>query len=768
MTKRRILVVEDELIVAEDLKETLEKLGYEVPTTVASGKAALDEVERFAPDLLLMDIVLRGDMNGVDTALEIGQRHAIPVVYLTAYADDETLAKAKVTEPFGYLIKPFAERELYTTIEMALYRHEAERRVRESEQWLATTLRSIGDGVIATDEKGCVRLMNPVAENLSGWSETDSVGRPVEEVFNIVNEYTRERAENPVAQALREGTVVGLANHTVLIAKDGQEWPIFDSAAPIRDDLDRVKGVVMVFTEITEQRRAERALSAEKELLAVTLRSIGDAVIVTDKDGNVLSMNRVAEALTGWTQEEASGQPLSSVFRIVEEKSRLPVDDPVAKVLETGLVVGLANHTILIAKDGTECFIADSGAPIRDDEGQIYGVVLAFRDATETIQMEEERRRVQKLESVGTLAGGIAHDLNNILTPVLGNLSLAKLTTKPDTDTHRMIGDAETAAWRAQDLTKQLLTFSKGGMPVKKPTELLSVVEGATGLALRGSNVRSDIHAEDGLWPVLVDPGQMSQVFSNLVINARQSQPDGGTVTVTLANRKLAEGNIWQLPSGEFVEVSVRDEGTGIPVSHLERIFDPYFTTKQTGSGLGLAICHSVIRAHGGAISVESQLGKGTTFTLALPANPTISVSGKDDIEPLLTGCGKILVMDDEAAVCALFDRVLTELGYQIESAADGLEAVQRFETARSAGKPFDVVILDLTVPGGPGGVETLVFIKEIESNVKAIVCSGYSNDPVIANHEDYGFRAAITKPFDAATLSRVVADVVSCERQKA
>ena len=762
MTKRRILVVEDEAIVAEDLRDTLETLGFEVTAAVASGKAAMEEVAKAAPDLILMDIVLKGDMNGVDTALEIAQSHAIPVVYLTAYADEETLAKAKVSAPFGYLIKPFDERELYTTIEMALYRHDAERKVRQSEQWLSTTLRSIGDGVIATDEEGRVRFMNPVAEKLTGWSEVESNGRPLEEVFDIVNEYTRERAENPVARALREGVVVGLANHTVLIARDGTEWPIFDSAAPIRDAIDRVTGIVMVFTEITEQRRTERALAAEKELLAVTLRSIGDGVIVTDTDGRVVSMNRVAENLTGWPQADAIGQPLSGVFQIVEEKSRKPVDDPVAKVLRTGMVIGLANHTILIARDGTECFIADSGAPIRDEDGAVFGVVLVFRDVTDKMRMEDEQRRVQKLESVGTLAGGIAHDLNNILTPVLGNLSLARLMIGPESEVSEVIGQAEVAAWRARDLTKQLLTFSKGGAPVKKLTDLLSVVEDSTGLALRGSNIAYDIRAKDGLWPVEVDPGQMNQVFSNLVINARQAQPDAGTVTVTLENRTLDDDNSWQLPAGPHVEVLVEDTGTGIPERHLTRIFDPYFSTKQTGSGLGLAVCHSVVRAHGGAISVRSELGKGTTFALTLPAKSAVSAPSKQPAQQMVEGQGKILVMDDEKDIRTLVTNILTNLGYVVETAAEGRAALRKYSAARAAGAPFDGIILDLTIPGGPGGVEVLDALREIDADVKVVVCSGYSNDPVIAHYKEKGFHSAITKPFDAPTLSKVVGELIA------
>ncbi len=759
MDKKRILVVEDERIVAMDLEDTLAELGYQVVAVVPSGEQALELAQSEAPDLVLMDIVLEGALNGVDTASRMRELD-LPVVYLTAYADESTVERAKLTEPFGYLVKPFEVRELRTTIEMALYKHRMESKLRRSEQWLDTTLRSIGDAVIATDTQGRVRLMNAVAEALTGWSQDDASDRPLEEVFRIINEETRQEAENPVARALREGRVVGLANHTVLISRQGIETPIADSAAPIRDRRNRIEGVVLVFRDITEERRTQRALAAEKELLAVTLRSIGDGVIVTDPQGIVTAVNRVAEALTGWPETEARGRPLPEVFRIVDDQTRQPAEDPVARVNEADVVIGLAQHITLIARDGTERSIADSGAPIHGEDSTILGVVLVFRDVTEQRRVEAELQRVQKLESVGVLAGGIAHDFNNILMAIMGNISMSKLSLDPEHEVCERLDEAELACNRAKTLTQQLLTFSRGGAPLKLPTAVPELVRESLGFALRGSNVHAAFEQIPGLWPILADVGQMTQVFSNLAINAKQAMPTGGEIVVEADNTILEAGNPWLLPPARYVRLSFRDEGIGIAEDHLQRIFDPYFTTKQRGSGLGLAVCHSIVKAHGGAISAESKLGEGTRFLVHLPASEAIPRPGAAP-ETLAQGQGRLLVMDDERSVRELLVKLLTRVGYRVESAAHGAAALRLFRSALEQGNPFDAAILDLTVPGGMGGLETLRHLRRLDPDVKAIVSSGYSNDAVIADHQQYGFRAAVVKPFDLGELSRHLEELI-------
>lgn len=761
MSKTQILIVEDEGIVAADIEESLKSLGYEVAAVAPSGEEALKKIEEKKPDLVLMDIILKGTMNGIEATNEIHSRFDIPVVYLTAYADEEVLERAKVTEPFGYIIKPFEDRELYTIIEMALYKHKVEKKLKESEEWLSTTLKSIGDSVIATDEKGCVKFMNPVAQSLTGWKEQDTVGKTLEEVFHIVNEETGKEVESPVKRVLKEGVVVGLANHTVLIAKDGTKLPIDDSGAPIRDSQGNIIGVVLIFRDITDRRRAEKALANEKERLAVTLRSIGDGVITTDRPGNIVIINKVAEDLTGWTQDEAIGKPLAEVFHIINEKTRERCENPVEKVLQTGGIVGLANHTALIAKDGTERAIADSGAPILDKESNIVGVVLVFRDITEKKKMEDELMKVRKLESVGILAGGIAHDFNNLLTGILGNVSLAKTYVKKEDQIFQFLSNAEKASLRARDLTQQLLTFSKGGAPTKRIASIAELVRDSADFAVRGSTVKCEFSFPDDLWTVEVDSGQISQVIHNLVINADHAMPEGGVIEVSAENIAVSLKDALPLDNGNYVRLSIKDQGVGVSEEHLKKIFDPYFTTKQKGSGLGLATSYSIIKRHRGYIMVKSEISVGTTFHIYLAASQKEIAVKKDEKEIPLIGKGKILIMDDEEVIRETACLALKSMGYEVEFAEDGSKARELYKKAKESGNPFDAVIMDLTIPGGMGGKEAIKKLLEIDPKAKAIVSSGYSNDPVMAEFKKHGFIGFLAKPYKPEELHEALAEVL-------
>ena len=761
MSKTQIMIVEDEGVVAADVKESLKILGYEVVAVVPSGEEALKKIEDKKPDLVLMDIVLDGKMNGIEATDEINSRFDIPVVYLTAYADEETMERAKVTEPFGYIIKPFGDRELHTVIEMALYKHKVEKKLKESEEWLSTTLKSIGDAVIASDSKGGVKFMNGVSQSLTGWKEEDAIGKTLEEVFHIVNEETGKGVENPAKKVLREGVVVGLANHTVLIAKDGTKRPIDDSGAPIRDARGNIIGVVLIFRDITDRRRAEKALANEKERLAVTLRSIGDGVITTDRSGNIALINKVAEGLTGWTQGEAIDKPLSEVFQIINEKTRVCCENPVEKVLETGGIVGLANHTALIAKDGTERSIADSGAPIRDKESNIVGVVLVFRDITEKKKMEDELIKVRKLESVGILAGGIAHDFNNLLTGILGNVSLAKSYAKKDEQIFRTLDNAEKASLQARDLTRQLLTFSKGGAPIKSTASIAELLRDSADFAVRGSTVKCEFSFPDDLWTVEVDSGQISQVINNLIINADQAMPEGGIIEVSAENIAISTKDALPLDEGNYVRISIKDQGIGISKEHLKKIFDPYFSTKQKGSGLGLATSYSIVKRHRGYITLKSEITIGTTFNIYLSASQKDTTVKKDEKKVPLIGKGKILVMDDVEVVKRAADLALKNMGYEVELAEDGSKAIALYKKAKESGNPFDAVILDLTIPGGMGGKEAIKKLLEIDPKAKAIVSSGYSNDPVMADFRKHGFVGFLPKPFKLEELHDVLVEVM-------
>ena len=761
MANAQVLIVEDEGVIAKDIENTLRNLGFDVPAIAFSGEEAIKRAAETHPDLVLMDIVLEGEMDGVEAAGQIRDRFDIPVVYLTAYANNKTLQRAKVTGPYGYIIKPFEERDLHIAIEIALYKHQVERKLKESEQWLSTTLKSIGDAVIATDANGSVAFMNPVAESLTGWKQQDAAGRPLSEVFNIINEKTGKQAEDPATRVLREGVVVGLANHTVLIAKDGVKRPIDDSGAPIKDDRGNITGVVLVFRDITERRQAEKALAAEKECLAVTLRSIGDGVITTDMEGKIVLINKIGEDLTGWTHEEAIGKPLAEVLHIINEHTRKRCKNPFEKVIKSNGIVGLANDTVLIARDGTERIMADSGAPICDNDGNIIGVVLVFRDITEKRRLEQELIKADKLESVGILAGGIAHDFNNILTGILGNIALAKTYVKPGDKIFERLRDAESASLRARHLTQQLLTFSSGGAPIKKTAFISELLKDAAVFALSGSNVKCEFSIPDDLWLVEVDEGQITQVISNLIINASQAMPGGGIIKVRAENIVVDAEQGLSLKEGRYTKISIEDQGIGIPKEHLQKIFDPYFTSKQEGSGLGLATAYSIVRRHDGCIQVKSELGVGSTFHIYLPASSREVLTEKESGEGIPAGKGKILLMDDEELVREVVGEMLEVLGYETEFAKDGAEAIELYKKAKESAHPFDAIIVDLTVPCGMGGKETVEKLIEIDPEVKAIISSGYSTDPVMADFRKYGFGAVVAKPYKIKELGEALHKVI-------
>ncbi|MCK5405224.1 MAG: response regulator, partial [Desulfobulbaceae bacterium] len=556
-------------------------------------------------------------MNGIEAAEEINTLN-IPVVYLTAHADTDTLDRAKTTAPYGYIIKPFDERMLQSTIEITLYKSRMENKLKEREAWLFTILKSIGDAVIATDINSHVTFMNPVAE-----------------------------------------------------------------------------------------------------------------------------------ATTGWKEKEAQGKPLIEVFNIINEKTRKPCENPVEKVLASGKTVGLANHTALISRDQTERLIADSGAPIRRDTGEIIGVVLVFRDITVNQKMEEELRQMRNIESIGLLAGGIAHDFNNILTGILGNINIAQIVQDDPEKVATCLNDAETACYRAKELTGQLITFSKGGAPVKKNASLKKLIEESSGFILSGSNVQRELALPDDLWSVDIDPGQINQVINNIIINADQAMPGGGRLWVTAENITVNEDDTLPLAAGKYVKVTFRDQGIGIPGTYIEKIFDPYFTTKQAGKGLGLASAFSILKQHNGIITVDSAPGVGTSFSMYLPASLKQQEIEQDTPQQKISGSGsgKILVMDDDDMVRNVTSEMLTTLGYEVETARNGVEAIKLYQQSSEAGKPYDAVILDLTIPGGMGGRETIEKLLAINPEIKAIVSSGYSNDPILSEYQKYGFCEVLVKP---------------------
>ena len=516
-----------------------------------------------------------------------------------------------------------------------------------------------------------------------------------------------------------------------------------------------------------ERKRFEEELAAEKERLAITLRAIGEGFITIDNEGRVLILNPVAEQLTGWLQTEAHGRVLGDVFQLKSDRTHRRFTREISEIVEVGATEAFTAPVLLVSRENAERLVECSTSPIRDKSNRKVGTVIIFRDVTERQRASEEHQKAERLESLGVVAGGIAHDFNNLLTAILGNISLALLAPEIATKTGERLSAAKTATNRAQELARQLLTFARGGAPIKQTASVAQLLRDTVSCTLHDSKAVCEYALADDLWAADIDPGQISQVIHSLTLNADQAMPAGGTVRVTGENVELYTDSLsLGLRAGRWVKLSIRDEGTGIAEQYLKKIFDPYFTTKPKGSGLGLATAYSIVKNHSGVIGVDSQPGAGSTFTLCLPAsqNPLPSVSALPSHAS--AGSARVLVLDDEEAICMIVNCALTDLGYAVTETSDGEAALAAYRTAMEAGEKFDLVISDLTIPGGMGGQETIRRLLELDPEVRAIVSSGYANDPVMSRYEDFGFSGMIAKPYELDALGRKVAEVLAAPKR--
>ena len=546
---------------------------------------------------------------------------------------------------------------------------------------------------------------------------------------------------------------------------DGELKVFIVTARPFRNGSGTLIGAVESFQDISKRKVAEKELDAERERLAVTLHSIGDGVITTDLDGRIALINRVTEQLTGWGQEEACDQAVEKVFTIVDESTGMPVTNPIREVLQSGKIIEQGVNCALLSRDHRQYSIEASGAPICNREGVILGAVLVFRDVTEKRRAKEELFKTEKLKSVGILAGGIAHDFNNILAAVLGNIEMAGMLVENDSDAASLLGMAKKASLRARDLTQQLLTFSKGGSPIKKTTSIGSTIREAADFILHGSNISCEFNLPEELWLVDIDSGQIAQVIQNLVINAKAAMVNGGTLAIEGENVSAAgdEKAEWMAEGKQYIRIIVRDEGKGIAEEDLEKIFDPYFTTKKEGSGLGLAITHSVIQNHNGHIEVESTPNVGTCFSIYLPvSDKSVEEKPVAVASPLKGKSATVVIMDDEQPVREIAMLMLEKLGHVALEATNGEELIELYGTRQQSDQPIDIILMDLTVPGGMGGKDAMREILAIDPDVRAIVSSGYSNNPVMADYKKYGFKAAVVKPFLLDDLRKAIEEVLA------
>lgn len=504
--------------------------------------------------------------------------------------------------------------------------------------------------------------------------------------------------------------------------------------------------------EVAERRQIEEHLQIEKEMAQKYLDVAAVMFVALDSAGRVVLINRKGCEITGYEEDKLVG---NNWFDLTIPESQRPQVKEVFHELMAGNASAVDSYqNKILTKCGKERLIAWSNTLLRDGGGRITGTLSSGEDITENQRMQEEILRTQKLESIGTFAGGIAHDFNNFLMAIQGYAELAKDTMNGNERGRKMLLEAEKAAKRARALTRQLITFAKGGEPVMRNVPIRDVVRDAASFVLTGSRMSPQFEIEDDLWLVKADTGQVEQVVGNLVINAKHAMPEGGTVWISLRNVDTEEAELKGYGRKKHVELCVRDEGIGIPSDMLPRIFDPYFTTKQEGSGLGLATIHSIVKKHEGHISVDSTPGAGSSFCVYLPASNGTSKTVEEKRETTATPLAcKVLLMDDDRAVAGLLGAMLEKLGCCPTVTHDGRETVSEYNKARQDGEPYDAVILDVIVPGGMGGKETAGQLLQLDANARLIVSSGYSSDPLMARYQDYGFRACLPKPYTQSEL---------------
>ena len=710
-------------------------------------------------DLIILDLTLL-DSQGLTTLQrlrETKEANNIPIIVLTVMDDKKAGIKAVKMGAQEYLVKSdITAKFLSTSIRYALERHQLRlqleketEELEQSENQFIEILTSIPDGVVILDKDNTLHFMNPAAEDILGRESMKTSGKPFE--FPMITEESESREIEILRQ---DGNPATIEMRGVKVDWKGQDaWLI-----SLRD--------------ITRKKKLLKAFSQEKERLDITLRSIVDGVITTDQKGVIRLINWMAVQMTGWPQEEAVGKPLAHVLKLKDKTTGEFLLDAGKKAMtvDENVEIASSNDWVLISRSGNKIPIEYSCAPVLK-EGEVMGLVLVMRDTTEKKELEEDLKRSRNLEALGVLARGIAHEYNNILTSTLGYISLAKVVTAEEHKIFPLLQKAEEAGTRAKEISYRLLTFSKGGEPQKRKESIVKTLEQAANHILKSLPITTEWHIDQHLWPVMIDRHQVSLAVSNILKNAAEALSNKGCIEIKVRNLRVPTTKPPAITRGNYVKITITDQGSGIPDEYLPKIFDPYFTTKEKAEGMGLTTAYSIIRKHGGWIGVKSkkdQEAGGTTVTLLLPAAVTLSEHKKPAVpvpipvpekepEPPAVKKRKILVMDDEVMIREIAREMLEFLEYEVAAAEDGEEALELYQSAMKSGSPVEVVILDLVVPTGMGGKECIQKLQKIDPNVIAVVSSGYSDDPVVANYQDYGFRGVLSKPYKIDQLKEIL-----------
>jgi PAS domain S-box-containing protein len=618
----------------------------------------------------------------------------------------------------------------------------------ENEEKYRFLIENSSDLIVRFHPDGYFQFVSPSFSELVGYSEEELLHT---QYMPFVHPDDRAITRK-MLDSLNRSPFSSYIEHRILTPQ-GWKWIAWSNKAA-RGAKDEIIAVVSAGHDITDRMDAERKIRENEERFRLMIEESPIPIVVTNTQNTILILNNCFIETFGYSREEMKTLDNWWMSAYPDENYRKDIIEMWNSQRGEGEV--RLHESRAMCKDGSQ----------REVEYLITSVGLWYLiylyDVTEKKKMEMEINKIQRIESIGILAGGIAHDFNNLLTAILGNVSICRSTVQGDDEIYEYLGEAETACLKARELTRQLLTFSKGGDPVKKTGSVAELIKESVTFLLRGSKVRYSFDFPESPWLANFDEGQMSQVFSNLIINAREAMPEGGKLSVIMENFHFNGVPPIPIKPGTYIKIMFQDNGKGIPKSDLKRIFDPYYTTKPMGHGLGLASVFSILSKHEGYIYAESELGQGTVFSILLPA---LEDNGMVDIikkTGLILGKGKILLLDDDEQVQKTVDSMLKILGYDVQCAGDGDQAIEMYKNAAETGNPFIAVLLDLTIPGGKGGLDTLKILKEIDPKVKAIVVSGYSNDPVMANYKKHGFCGVLEKPYKIEAISEMLYEVIN------
>lgn len=622
-----------------------------------------------------------------------------------------------------------------------------------------TILDSAMDGFWLVSKQGRLLEVNKAYCHMSGYSKQELLEMSIHD-FEVIESTDDVIAHN--LKIMEQGEDRFISRHR---RKDGTVFDVEVSSKFIPVDGGLLVGFLR---DISDLKLAEKQLDERKRLFDTLLAHlpVGVFMVETPSGKPLIANNKALELLGRGILPDTSKENLTELYEAYKygTKERYPVEQmPIVRGMygESTAIDDL----IVVRPDGTSKLLGISGTPVLGADGKTWASLVCFQDITERKERENQELKIQKLESLGILAGGIAHDFNNILTGIMGNLSLAKMHIEETHQSYNALAGAEKASVRATELARQLLTFARGGEPVKKVVSLQHIVNESASMVMHGSNVKCIIDIPETIHDVEVDEGQIIQAFHNIIINATQAMPAGGTLVVSAQNVQLDRSNHMTLPSGSYILLTFTDEGCGIRDEDITKIFDPYFTTKESGNGLGLASTHSIICKHKGSIYVNSVVNQGSTFSIYLPSIGTINKESQTESATQVSNmlhCGSILVMDDEEMIRDLVTGMLEDVGYDVVTCVDGAEAIKHYTSAMESGTPFSAVIMDLTIPGGMGGKEAADKLIALDPAACLLVSSGYSNDPIMSDFRTYGFSGTIEKPYRISELVNTLDFVLS------